>query len=361
MTPFASSESWSLAAPGHTQLEALQRQLNKRTKTRPSENSGSDVQKYSLHLQDAWNHWVRLPQDNKTNTWQVEILRAYARAEEKTRSKDEELVKAKQELVQLRQQHDQLARGLLPAEFALYPPSLLSLDVPTLNELSSSNDIHKRVWDYDRLVDKWRGAVRASKSGRIITASNTTAASGLRNGIQAQPPASSNRNRHSNTNVVDATHTTPSSSSSSHNANRTSLASNRLSLDDSLPRNATTNHNHHLQNQEDDDDEDADADTDADADADADGEEAIEEADSSALDHMQWSHTSNSHHNNNNHHLTRNSMQDAEAARNLINANGKRPIPAYAAAELRAKGLKMYHDGPMPGENDGYGRAVGQV
>lgn len=338
MTPFASSDSWPLNAPGRTQLDTVKRQVAARVDQRRATLSDLEVQKIQMHLQDAWNHWCQLPEKEKSATWQVEVLRAYARAGQIAQEKEAQLQKANQDLEHLREQYDQLCRHQLPRELILHTPSTLPVNSASLLEALSSRDTQDRVWDYDRLIDRWRGVVKATK------------------GIsRAQDDHTSTPAQATDKNLAVAPHLTPSTSFDVRNTR--AQTANGHQQDQSVARRAT---NDSAQDDEElsDADADADADADDDDDMDADGEEAPESSTSAA--HMQdpsrsWGNTS--------HQRGMSDAQQQAAAAAMVNSNGKRPQPpqVYAQEAGRPKGLKMYHQGPLPGDGDVFGRAIGQV
>lgn len=335
MTPFASSDSWPLNSPAHTQLEAVKRQIGQRIQQRRANLPDAEIQKLQMHLQDAWNHWYQLPDKEKTATWQVEVLRAYVRAGQIAQEKEAQLAKAHQDLEHLQEQYGQLCRHQLPREVMLHPPSTLPVNSATLLEEVSSKDAQDRVWDYDRLIDRWRRVVKATKS----TAGRTPDDHG------STPAAPVDKS------LIAVSHLTPSSSFEVRGTR--SQLPNGHQPEPSAPRRPPNDSNQDDEDDEDDDDDDADADADADDDdMDADGEEAPENTTTAHIqDASRWGNNGIAH---------ARAMSDAQAA--MVNANGKRPQPPqYPQESNRVKGMKMYHQGPLPGDGDVFGRAIGQV
>ncbi|KAI4853843.1 hypothetical protein E4T44_00592 [Aureobasidium sp. EXF-8845] len=103
-TPFASSDSWSLDAPSDAQLDAIQRQVSQRVQRGPTPIPEKDARRLQTHLQAAWNNWSPLSDEDKSSIWGMEIMRAFARADQRSKEKNQELVKAKQEIAQLKDQ-----------------------------------------------------------------------------------------------------------------------------------------------------------------------------------------------------------------------------------------------------------------
>ncbi|KAG9619327.1 hypothetical protein KCU64_g22275, partial [Aureobasidium melanogenum] len=161
MTPFASSDSWSLDVPSDAQLDALQRQITQRVQQKPTPTPEKDVRRLQMHLQAAWNNWSPLSDKDKSSTWGIEILRAFARADQRSKEKEEELVKAQQEIAQLKEQFTRMSNLQLPREFMLQPPVSLPLDPAIVSDMLTKDQ--SRDWDYDRLIGRWRGAVKAGK------------------------------------------------------------------------------------------------------------------------------------------------------------------------------------------------------
>lgn len=181
-TPFPTAESWSITPPGQKQYEALNKHVRERllasqrqrqidqaypsgAQSTPSSTANSplptpplfdpDPQKLFCHIAEAYNHWTRQADKTRHEYWQIEILRCYARADEKRRETEVQLENARRE-----NEHLKANRWTSGAP---YPsPVSITLGVDTAKELGKQGMEH-RNWDYERLIDKWRTMIRESK------------------------------------------------------------------------------------------------------------------------------------------------------------------------------------------------------
>ncbi|KAF2092004.1 hypothetical protein K490DRAFT_31088, partial [Saccharata proteae CBS 121410] len=101
-TPFPTNESWSVTPPGQKQFDALNRHVRDRLMQRqrhqqlfPNGHMSAaskpssplptpplfdpDPQRLMTHVQDAYAHWKSLPEKQRQEAWQLEILRSYVR------------------------------------------------------------------------------------------------------------------------------------------------------------------------------------------------------------------------------------------------------------------------------------------
>ncbi|KAK7181977.1 hypothetical protein PSPO01_11940 [Paraphaeosphaeria sporulosa] len=181
--PFATSESWSISPPGQKQLEALNRQVGDRllahqrqrqinqaypsgSQSSPSSGRNSplptpplfdpDPQKLFCHIAEAYNHWSCQPEKVRQEYWQVEILRSYARSNELRRDAEINLENARREIDYLKS-----SRWASGASDRL--PVTFNLGAETVKELGK-HGMDLRNWDYDRLIEKWKGVVRDSRN-----------------------------------------------------------------------------------------------------------------------------------------------------------------------------------------------------
>ncbi|KAF1941656.1 hypothetical protein EJ02DRAFT_347279 [Clathrospora elynae] len=185
-TPFATSESWSITPPGQAQLEALNRQVRERllahqrqrqinqvypSETRSNASSTTtsplltpplfdpDPQRLFCHIADAYHHWSHQPDQTRQEHWQIEVLRCYARADERRRETAVQLEKARREIEYLK------ANRWTSAALDVSPISI-NLGTDTTRELAKYG-MDYRNWDYDRLIDKWRTAIRENRASAV--------------------------------------------------------------------------------------------------------------------------------------------------------------------------------------------------
>lgn len=182
-TPFPTSESWSINPPNQKQFDALnrtvherllvfQRQRQQQQFSSPSTNGTNsssslptpplydpDPQKLFAHLADAWSHWKSLPDQQKYDAWQLEILRSYSRAEELRKRAESDLEAAKREIEQLRSAR---CSGTWPVAAPAPTENPLHVPTDTMKQLGR-HGLDVSNWDYDRLIEKWRNVVRDNR------------------------------------------------------------------------------------------------------------------------------------------------------------------------------------------------------
>jgi hypothetical protein len=135
----------------------------------------------SRHLDLAYQHWMVLPPEVKRETWQLEIMRAFARETEKRKQLDMQLARVQQEANQLRAQVEKLGSCQWPREFAIFPPDMLPLSRDVARELDSKDSTISPAssrWDYENVVAKWKRVVMHDKSMGRIGVGNSNSAPG---------------------------------------------------------------------------------------------------------------------------------------------------------------------------------------
>jgi hypothetical protein len=129
-----------------------------------------DMHKFFLHASDAYSHWNALSQEQRQQTWQREILRSFARAEEARRE-------AQNTIDSLRRQIDQLSLQLEQGTtnwngFEQTQRTTGQSPYAALSSVKCSDNLMRelckqgvdfRDWDYERLVDKWKPVVREER------------------------------------------------------------------------------------------------------------------------------------------------------------------------------------------------------
>ncbi|KAI4911429.1 uncharacterized protein J4E92_010242 [Alternaria infectoria] len=182
-TPFPTSESWSITPPGQKQFEALNKQVRERllayqrqrqiNQVYPSGSHSSapstttsplptpplfdhDPQRLFGHIADAFHHWTQQSDKTRQECWQVEILRCYARADDRRREAEVQLGNARREIEYLKA--NRWTSGAPDVS-----PISINLGTDTARELAK-HGMDYRNWDYDRLIDKWRTAIRENRA-----------------------------------------------------------------------------------------------------------------------------------------------------------------------------------------------------
>jgi len=160
MSPFGTSDSWSLEPPSQIQYDALHARVAHGVEQERDRLGTIKLKTIFGHLETTYENWSALPTQVQSEMWKLEVLRAFAKAKEAKELKDRELGFARQQIEHLRAQFDLVSKGQLPREMLTQPPETLSLLTEISRELTVRN-LETRTWTYDRLVRKWKGAVRA--------------------------------------------------------------------------------------------------------------------------------------------------------------------------------------------------------
>lgn len=99
---------------------------------------------------------MRQSERTRQEYWQIEILRCYARADDRRREAEVQLENAHREI-------EYLKANRWTSGASELSPITINLGADTAKELGK-HGMDFRNWDYDRLIDKWRGVVRDSKA-----------------------------------------------------------------------------------------------------------------------------------------------------------------------------------------------------
>ena len=196
--PFSSNESWSIDPPDKRQFTALKAAVEDRIQAVHAEqqalaqlphrrdsddfarqrNSEPSKDKILAHISDAYIAWGELSETQRRETWQLESFRAFAQAEEARKE-------AENTLSTLRKQVESLTSELQRSQnrlggYATSPPPFgstgtnpygafgkLRMGNDTLKQLNKDGiDIHN--WDYDALVEKWKGSIKEDRRQQAI-------------------------------------------------------------------------------------------------------------------------------------------------------------------------------------------------
>ncbi|KAI9712710.1 MAG: hypothetical protein M1820_001331 [Bogoriella megaspora] len=172
-TPFAQIDSWTVEPPGQEQHEStaqticdLLKQRDQQSLQLPEERTMREIKQQDpearrllQHVKDAYRHWESLSDEQRTEAWKLEMLRAFSTVRDEASETSTALDEARKEIEHLRNENDKLSRCQQPREFILHPPSLLP--VPS----SAAKALNNPDFDFDRLMDKWRGVVRENRRG----------------------------------------------------------------------------------------------------------------------------------------------------------------------------------------------------
>jgi len=205
------NDSWSSTIPWDRQKDALSRVVEARGQflrrkdsllsTTYDETSSASINldKFHDHITKVFDLWRSLPDRNRHDIWQREILRSYARMEN-------DLKEARSTIAALKRDAElmskRLSRGnniLSPAQGAFetsmqYTQSPISMSNDALKDLGRQG-LSTREWEYERLLDRWKNIVReerrsssglqaqrnfATPSTRAMDAQGTLAINGAR-------------------------------------------------------------------------------------------------------------------------------------------------------------------------------------
>ena len=192
-TPFPTSESWSINPPGQKQFEALNKVVNERLILHKANNQGGKSpssfssstptsssptlielnNKIFTHISDAFSHWKTLSEKQRQDTWQLEILRSYSRAEQTRLKCESELAATKRKLEFLKSNAERVGHWISAGDFEKHDENLhlsplqrsayaqFSSDVVKDLWMQKDFDIHN--WDFDRLISKWKSKARTDR------------------------------------------------------------------------------------------------------------------------------------------------------------------------------------------------------
>ncbi|TKA27391.1 hypothetical protein B0A50_05003 [Salinomyces thailandicus] len=184
-TPFPGSETWTLTPPGQKQFESLNRVLGQRIQTvrngKMSNFLDSDVFKHNVHLQSAYEHWCRMTEPQRQETWTLETLRSFSRANEAKDQAKSELEAAQNRVRHLEAEYDRLSRCQLPREYLLHPPTTMPAPAALVKEMQhNSHHLYAQAaaelnYDVDALLAKWRTAVKATQRKQAAPTASSAA------------------------------------------------------------------------------------------------------------------------------------------------------------------------------------------
>jgi hypothetical protein len=125
-----------------------------------------DPQRLFGHIADAYQHWTHQTDKTRQEYWQIEIIRCYARADDRRREAEVQLQNARREI-------EYLKANRWTSGAPEWSPMSISLGADTTRELAK-HGMDYRNWDYDRLIDKWRIAIRENKASASGMAAQKT-------------------------------------------------------------------------------------------------------------------------------------------------------------------------------------------
>ncbi|KAI4172797.1 MAG: hypothetical protein LQ343_003389 [Gyalolechia ehrenbergii] len=175
-------ETWRLEHPGPAEYEYMKRyvfaklQEWKARVTQDEQQSGSsgDIDQHLMdnlakdeiihqqHFEQAYSNWQTLAQERKEAEWRLECQKAYAEEYDRHRDTRERLDQLEQEIHHLQKQLNQEKNGHISSSILEVTPMPLSRT--TINSFSPQQARDLQLWDYDRLLDKWKQRIQQQRS-----------------------------------------------------------------------------------------------------------------------------------------------------------------------------------------------------
>ncbi|KAK1059588.1 hypothetical protein LTR74_012524 [Friedmanniomyces endolithicus] len=167
-TPFAGADTWDLAPPGGKQYDALSRHLHQAYRSAGGAEQFPDsvIFRYSAHASGAYEHWQTLGEEERAAAWNLEVCRAFARAQEQQDRLQRENEAAGTRVRHLEAEYERLSRCQLPREYLLHPPNTLPTSSAIVKELSNTHSTTTAAeadYDVDDLLNRWRTTARATR------------------------------------------------------------------------------------------------------------------------------------------------------------------------------------------------------
>ena len=127
---------------------------------------------------------MSVSEEQRTKQWQLELARAFVNEQEKRKEAEERVERVQEEATQLQAQVEMLSRCQWPREMALWPPERVPVRSKVMKELrlelkknNASNASYGdeggsdsrgegAMWNFERLVGKWKRVVKEDKARR---------------------------------------------------------------------------------------------------------------------------------------------------------------------------------------------------
>lgn len=206
------SDSWSTSTPWEQQREALSRAVEERAQLlrrkdsvlSPTYEDAStadlNVDKFHQHISHVFSLWSKLSESNRQDAWQREIVRSYARMEKALKEAQATICALRRNAEMLTKRLDRSGSIISPYQQSFadrlppisVPPSPLDISNDLLRDLSR-HGINSSDWDYQKLLDRWKGVARderrastglqaqrplANKSPRMMNNTNSLSVAG---------------------------------------------------------------------------------------------------------------------------------------------------------------------------------------
>ncbi|QIX01686.1 hypothetical protein AMS68_007203 [Peltaster fructicola] len=142
--PFPDADSYSLEPPTNREKRIVILALEQQHLTGRAQE----------HVENAYEQWNKLSEEDKRSTWTLELSRAHSSARTTAEDLRTELSLARQRISHLEHEYELLSRCQLPRERLLNPPNTISITKKTLDYFSVEGSP-------EALLEKWRSTIRA--------------------------------------------------------------------------------------------------------------------------------------------------------------------------------------------------------
>ncbi|KAL8840736.1 MAG: hypothetical protein Q9170_001174 [Blastenia crenularia] len=173
-------ETWRPEPPGPAEYEYMKRYVFAKLQERKaritqddhrSDSSGhvgkqlmDDISKeeviYQQHFEQAYSNWQTLPPARKQDEWRLDCQKAYAEEYDRHRETRERLDQLEQEIHHLRERLEKDGQ----ASSSIFENTVMPLSRTTINSFSPQQARNLQLWDYDRLLDKWKQRIQQQRS-----------------------------------------------------------------------------------------------------------------------------------------------------------------------------------------------------
>lgn len=175
-------ETWRLEPPGPAEYEYMKRyvfaklQEWKARVTQDEQQGGSsgDIDQHLMdnlakeellhqrHFEQAYSNWQTMALESKEAQWRFECQKAYAEEYDRHRETRERLDQLEQEIHHLKEQLNHQKHGV--SSSSGFQVASMPLSRTTINSFSPQQARDLQLWDYDRLLDKWKQRIQQQRS-----------------------------------------------------------------------------------------------------------------------------------------------------------------------------------------------------
>ncbi|KAL9604628.1 MAG: hypothetical protein Q9219_000348 [cf. Caloplaca sp. 3 TL-2023] len=178
-------ETWRSEFPGHAEYEYMKRYVFAKLQewkakitqndhhSDPSEDADQQVMDnlskeevaHRQHFEQAYVNWQKLASENKQEEWRLECQKAYAEEYDRHRETKDRLDQLEQEVHNLQERMNRESKdGQPPSSSSIFEVKSMPLSRATMNSFSARQARDLQLWDYDRLLDKWKRRIQQQRS-----------------------------------------------------------------------------------------------------------------------------------------------------------------------------------------------------